>query len=251
MKVMFYLRRAKFLSSILAALLFIIFAQQVGARSADDDGVLADLPLGGELRVENPRGSVSVEVWNESYVTVSATVRGERPKGSPVSISRTEQLLTVSVSPQRIGMLTRVDLSLRIPERSRAEIIATTGGIKIQGLPAELTARAGAGDIRTEFPPPLDADIQADAPNGKVTHAFASLVGFNDGFAKNDRHALHLRLGNGSSPVRLRSERGNITLAPGIQVANTIEANEKSRTPVLIGADKPGAGAGTPSTPLT
>src|ERR671938_1976651 len=176
---MIYSRRAKFLPSILVALIFLTLAQQRGAGGASDEGIRADLPPGGELRVENPRGSVSVEVWNESYVSVTATVRGERPKGSPVSISRTEQLLTVSVSPQRIGMLTRVDLSLRIPERSRAEIIATTGGIKIQGLPAELTARAGAGDIRTEFPTPLDADIQADAPNGKVTHAFASLVGFN------------------------------------------------------------------------
>src|SRR5437868_371185 len=158
---MLYLLRAKFLPSILVAALFLILAgQSITVFAGSDEGIRADLPLDGSLRVENPRGSVHLEVWNEKFVSVVAAVKGQRPKAAPVSIQRTEQLLTVSVSPKEVGMMTRVDLTLRIPERSRALVISETGEVSVQGLPAELTVESVYGDIRADFPASGDADIE-------------------------------------------------------------------------------------------
>src|SRR5437764_7481467 len=157
---MLYLRLAKFLSSILVAATVTLFAPQAVSAHPGDEGIRADLPLNNVLMVENPRGNISVEVWSEQYVSIATTVKGEKPKGAPVSIQRTDEALTISVSPQAVGMLTRVDLTLRIPERSRAKIKASVGEIKIQGVPAELSAQNVSGNIRTDFSSTADADIQ-------------------------------------------------------------------------------------------
>jgi VWFA-related protein len=250
---MLYLRRAKFLSPILTAILLIIFsALPVVSSSTADEGVRADLPLGGGLRIENMRGGVSLQVWNEKYVAITATVAGRTPRRSPVIIERTEQLLKIGVAHQNtVGApLARVDLTLRIPERSRTQIITTSGEIRIQGLPAELTAQTSSGDISAGFPIPADADIQADAPNSKVVHNMASLKQATNISPASER-TFRLRTGTGSRPVRLLSERGQINLRASTEV-NDVASEGARQTPLLIGAvDKNTTGAGTPSTPLT
>lgn len=243
---MLYLRRAKSLPSILAAAFFLLFALQSFARPVDDEGIRADLPADGSLRIENPRGSVLVDVWNERFVAVVATVRGEKPKGAPVSVQRTEQLLTVSVSAKDVGMTTRVDLVLHIPERSRAVIVSEMGGVSVNGLPAELTVESVYGDIHADFPASGDADIEAEAPAKEVLSLLPQLKSES----ANTTH-LHARLGAGGKPVRLTSKRGRITLASYGETKNAALADEARKTPVLIGADKNRTGAGTPSAPLT
>jgi len=248
---MLYLRLAKFLSSVFVVACATLFAPQAVLAHSVDDGIRADLPENNVLRVENPRGNVSVEVWSERYVSVATVVKGEKPKGAPVSIQRTDDALTISVSPQAIGMLTRVDLTLRIPERSRVQIKASVGEIKIQGVPAELSAQNVSGNIRTDFSVPMDADIQADAPQGKVVHNLTALTQLTN-VPPNNEHAFHLSLGAGSKPVRLRSERGQIFLNAIAEVNDTVAVEKPRQTkPVLIGAENKGSGAGTPSTPLT
>jgi VWFA-related protein len=247
---MLYLRPAKFLSPIfIAVLLLLLPASQTVFGSAIDEGVRADLPLGSGLRIENRRGGVSVEVWNEKYVSVTATVEGRTPKHSPVIIERTEQLLTIGVVRPEIGSIAHVDLILRIPERSRTEIITMSGRVNVQGIPAELKVQSISGDIRAVFPSPPDADIQADAPNGKVIYNPVALRQATNSPTANER-TLHLRTGTGSKPVHLRSERGQINLVAALEVNDA--APEKARpTPQLIGAEQNRTGAGTPSALLT
>ncbi|MDQ3817858.1 MAG: VWA domain-containing protein [Acidobacteriota bacterium] len=251
---MLYLRRAKFLSSILAAAFLLLFAPQAFARPTDE-GVRADLPPDGSLRVENPRGSIRVEVWNEKFVAVVAVVKGEKPKGSPVSIKRTEQLLTVSVSPQEVGMMTRVDLTLRIPERSRVEIIAPTGAIDIDGVPAELSAQTVSGDIHARFSESSGALIRADAPKGNLSFwsCAPNYIG-DESSIHRDGNLIYgngCRMGAGDKPVNLRTGRGHIFITPPATSLNETPTDEALKTPVLIGADKNRTAAGTPSTPLT
>jgi VWFA-related protein len=247
---MLYLRHAKFLSPVLiVALLILLSAPQSAFSSAADEGVRADLPLGGELSIVNPRGSVHVEVWDEQHVSVAATVTGEKLKRSPVSIKRTEQLLTISVSPREVGLLTRVNLTVRIPERSVAAIVSETGGVTIHGLPAGLTIESAYGDIRAEFPASGDADIEAESPGKEIVSTLP------DG-ALNGGKVFQARLGAGGKRVRLVAKRGRIALASygtpkeAPSLAVTPPSTSTSRTPVLIGADKNRTGAGTPSTPL-
>jgi VWFA-related protein len=243
--VMHYLRRAKFLSPASVLILWLLCLALPFKALASDDGVRVDLPLGGELSISNSRGSVSVEVWGEQHVTVTATVKGEKPKRSPVTINRTEQLLSLSVNPREISMLTRVDLLVRIPERSRAAIVSERGKVDIHGLPAELIVES-FGDIRAELPASGHADIEAEAPVKGVVSTLP-LPGREASAGK----VFRARLNAGGARVRLSSQRGAITLSSyGTQEVSTPVA-ETRKLPVLIGAEGNRTGAGTPSQPLT
>jgi VWFA-related protein len=220
----------------------------------DGTGVRVDLPPGGEIAISNPRGAISIEVWGEQHVSVSATVKGVKPKRSPVSIKRTEQLLSVSVSPREVGMLTRVDLVVRLPERARAGVTSETGEVVIRGLPAELRVESLHGNIRAEFPASGDADIEAESPTRGIVSTLSAPV--KEGAGKK---TLQARLGQGGKPVHLVSRRGGISLAsygePAAAApratATAAAAEGPRKLPVLIGGEQGRAGAGTPAAPLS
>ena len=248
---MIYLRRAKFLSPLLVLILLLLYAVRPSSVAADVDGVRVDLPPGGEISISNARGSITIEVWGEPHVSVAAAVKGVKPRKSPVSIKRTEQLLSVSVSPLDVGMSTRVDLTISIPERSQAKVISETGDVIIRGLPASLLVENVHGDIRADFPLSGDADIEAESPTRGVVSTLPALANGTSG-----KSVFQARLGSGGKRVRLVSKRGRVALAaygapkettPVVETVRT----ETVRTPVLIGAEKNRTGAGTPSTPLT
>lgn len=247
--------------------------------AAVDDGVRADLPEGGALRIENRRGSVSVEVWNEKHVSVTARIEGKSPTRSPVQIQRTESLLAIGVvrapssSRRAAATAARVDLRLRIPERSLTEIIATDGEVSVRGLPTSLAVTTTAGDISAELPASADMDVTAETRGGSIDSTLPT-VG-PTGTSERDFHAT---LGAGSTTVTLRSERGSITLSPSTSVtatantsvaaiSNTASAqtsrrdtqeettatDERRTPPTLNGTSANGttAGAGTPASAST
>jgi Ca-activated chloride channel family protein len=242
---MLHLRQAKILSPILVAFLFLLLASQALAVLAIDEGVRADLPLGGRLRIENRRGSVSVEVWNEKYVSLTATVEGKTPGRSPVVIQRTEELLTIGVPRGESEMATSIDLVLRIPERSLVEVVTASAGITISGVPAKLSVYTVLGDIHAIFPESGGANITAEAPRGNV-----SLASCNPPSARHDIFQV-CHMGAGDRPVLLHSERGRVLVTSPDAPTNEVVASETRKVPTLIGADKNRTGAGTPSTPLT
>jgi len=240
-------RHTRSLSPAIAIILLCLLAAPLLASASPiDDGVRADLPPGGEISIINPRGNISVEVWGEKHVSVMATVKGEKPNRPPVSIKRTEQLLTVSVSAQEIGMLTRVDLTLRIPERSRATLVAETGQVVVRGVPGELSARTVYGDIRAEFPASADVDIDADSPASAVVNKLPSLVK-----AGGSANRVQVSLGGGGKRVSLVSTRGRITLISYATPDSSPTTEVTRKVPTLIGSDANKPSAGTPSTPLT
>jgi VWFA-related protein len=246
---MLYSRRSKFFSPALVLILSLCCAARAFSASAQDvEGVRVDLPPGGEISVSNPRGSVRLEVWDEQHVSVAAAVKGERLRRSPVSIKRTEQMLSISVNPREVGMLTRVDLVLRLPIRARAVVVSETGEVSIRGLPAELQVESLYGNIAAEFPASGDADIEAESPIKGVVSTL-SVVG-SESAGKNSFRA---RLGVGGKRVRLISKRGRISLASygEVERAPVASIEEARKVPTLIGGEQNRAGAGTPSTPLT
>jgi Ca-activated chloride channel homolog len=232
---------------------------------AFDEGVRVDLPANSALRVENWRGGVSIEVWGEKNVSVTATINGAPSKSTPVIIERTEKLLKISVARQRPGTPpARVDLLVRLPERARAEIVTSSGEIDVRGLPVELKARTIKGDIRAEISTDGDADITAETMSGRIDSSAIASTSANT----SDR-LFHTTLGQGRNTLRLRSERGRITLAPAasqLEAINETALSENDtasqpggppiservrRPPQLVGADSRGTGAGTPATPFS
>lgn len=284
---MFQLRFSKplpaiFISLFCAALLLLapfFFARTAASQgtnnatlATDASDVRADLPLGGELRVENVRGGISVEVWNEKFVSVTAIIENANSKTasrfSPVRIARTDELLTINVAraAPSVANTTRVNLSLRIPERARAQIITANGEVRVRGVPETLSVRTVSGDIRAESSSASlnDSDITARSLNGTATNAVALADKFT---APASANFFHVRLGTGSKLIRFQSERGSITLASTDTTAIAANSSNSSgddvasvrrsvqAPPVLRGARKnasppaSNATAGDPSAP--
>src|SRR2546430_14332853 len=67
-------------------------------NSQTNNGLHFELPANGNLRVENLRGAVIAEVWNENYVSVSAVADSGEPVKSPAVIESSSTLLSVRVA---------------------------------------------------------------------------------------------------------------------------------------------------------
>ena len=215
-----------------------------------------ELPANGNLRIENLRGGVIVELWPESYVSVSAIADGGQASRSPAVVQRTESLLSIRLGrgPQHIN------LQLRIPARAHAAIVTNDGSVQVKGLPAALLVQTVSGEIRVDLPKGSSADVIAASKTGSVSSSFAAAV-----VNQSNRPQLQGRVGNGGAGVRLYSQAGNITLASaGDESTRTVSTAAASpseirqplepgaipgpkRRPELTGQEKNTTAAGTPA----
>jgi VWFA-related protein len=258
-------RRLLFACLLISAFCLLSFAFSLTSSLAFDEGVRIELPASGALRIENWRGGVKVEVWNERDVSVSATIDGTTPKSSPVIIKRTGRLLNISVARQKPGATPkRVELIVRLPERARAEIVTSSGEIDVRGVSTQLKARTIKGDIRAEVASGSDTDVRAETATGSIDSSLTTNASASPG-----NRLFQTTLGRGRNLLRLRSETGRITLVSTVDSTAETDAgtpspdniqrteqdgrsttNETRRPPRLVGGDNRGTGAGTPATPL-
>jgi len=245
----------------LIALLCIALVAQAGPTAPPlhfqtSDGLRLELPANGNLRIENQRGGVIVELWAENYVSVAAITDSGQPSRSPAVIQLTESLLSIRVArgPQRIN------LQLRVPARAHAAIVTNDGSVEVRGTPAALLIQTVSGEIRTELTEKIGADVIAESKTGSVSSALSPLQ-----VSQASRPQLNARVGRGGRIVRLFSQAGNITLAgagdESSRIVSTASATPTERRqpleptalpspkqrPELIGQDKKTAGAGTPA----
>ena len=97
------------------------------------DEIRIDVPAGGQIKVRNDFGNVDVELWNNSYVTVSATIEGSAKfTRSPIVIDNRGKLLTISVVRRPIDPVVAIHLTLKVPVSS------------------DITARDAHGDVRID-----------------------------------------------------------------------------------------------------
>lgn len=211
--------------------------RRVSAASTTQNGVRLDLPANAQLRVENARGIVTVETWNEIYVWLETDDGGAQP--APVRIERDEGRLTIRTVDVEANNTNAplVNLRLRMPLHAQVEIATGNGRIEIRGAPASLSANSETGDIRLQISPEADATITAQSRQGTVQSSFVSQTGSSSAPARE----FSARLGAGNRIVRLTSIRGDITLtsldATPSDEGTTASAREERRPPVLGGVD--------------
>jgi VWFA-related protein len=216
-------------------LLLLLSAATSQARSwstQTDKGIHIDLPANGQLRVENQFGDVSIRIGTERDVLLVAEVPYATGTGrSPVVIQTKQNLLSISVE---LPADTRsVNLTLRIPANTRAEIITSQGRIISHGLPTSLSLNTVAGSILAELETPLDADIIARSSSGVVRSELGS--------PGSDDHNFSSRLGQGQKVLRANSQSGEIILsAPAVRATS-------SKEPELRQPSGSNPGAGTPA----
>ena len=221
-----------------------------------NQGLRFELPANGNLRVENLRGAVIAEVWDQPYVSIAALTDSGEAVRSPAVIQSSDSLLSVRV-PRIAGKAARVNLELRIPPRTHAAIFTATGPVEVRGVSSALLVQTTSGEIRVDLPTSSNANISAESKTGNVSSSLPAAVS-----NQTQRPQLRARLGAGANSVRLYSQAGNITIAPRVDeqtAARTSptetrqeiprEPSAPPQRPELIGSEAQKPAAGTPARP--
>jgi len=154
-------------------------------------------------------------------------------------------VLVVRVVPRVVRPVTApaalINLTIKIPDTARVEIVGRKNRISLRGIPASATIKSVAGDVEVEFVERVDVDIVAKSINGRVKSGLPQLMSENG-------RVVQARLGTGSQTLRINSESGNITLS--LASAASAAAGSKrggSARPELLGSEVQNPAAGTPA----
>jgi VWFA-related protein len=243
---------------VLTSLLGLLLPSGAGLRLAEaaqtTGGLRFELPRNGNLRIENFRGAVIAEVWQEDYVSVSAVADSGQASNLPAVVDRGDALLSIRLSRGAKGA-PRINLEVRVPVRSHLAIFTSDGSIEMRGLPAALLAQSGSGEIHVELPADASAAVLADSKTGNVSSSISTLS-----VDRGSSPQLQGRLGRGANSIRLYSQAGNINLSSAAGSTARVVPNTSPRTvplqpsesptppqrPELTGPEQNKTGAGTP-----
>src|SRR5690349_21081315 len=142
-------------------------------KAQTNSGVRLELPSNGNLRVENLRGAVIMEVGDESFVSVDAVAESGEQVASPAVVQSSGSLLSVRVA--RADKSPRVHLRLRVPAKTHAAIFTGNGSVEVQGMPRALLIQTVSGDIRVDVPGGSNATVVAESTTGNVASSVDSL----------------------------------------------------------------------------
>ena len=224
-------------------------------KAQTNTGVRLELPANGNLRVENLRGAVIMEVGDESFVSVAAVAETGEQVSSPAVIQSSSSLLSVRVP--RADKSPPVHLRLRVPSKTHAAIFTGNGSVEVRGLPRALLVQTASGEVRVDFPDGSNASVVAESKTGNVSSSIDSLS-----VDQQQRPQLRGRLGNGANNVRILSEAGSVILAPQTERTAAVNRSEpplqrretlrnqlprQDQPPQMTGNEENKPGAGTPA----
>src|SRR5882672_7942926 len=113
-----------------------------------EEGIRVEMPEHGQLLIENRFGDVSVEVTKAKDLLVRAYIV-DAPSGtstqSPVVIERKNGLLLISAFREPGNHFGRVNLTVKLPDAARAEVVTTDGAIISRGVSTSLSLRTISG----------------------------------------------------------------------------------------------------------
>lgn len=116
-----------------------------------DDEIRIDVPAGGQLRVRNDFGNVTVEAWSNGYAAVSAAIGGDgstRLSRSPILIDNRGSVITISVVRRPLDPVVPIHLKIKVP----ADVDITARSLR--GTTKPFQTRIGNGgtklDVQTE-----------------------------------------------------------------------------------------------------
>jgi len=199
----------------------------VQAKETLKETFLQTYPLqsGGELRVENTNGGISVEAWDRNEVQVEAIkqVRAE----SAAKAREAMKLLKVEVKPSAgalhivtkypkkedgffdwlsgDGVNMSVNYKIKAPRELVAHLQSTNGGVSLAGTRgrAELTTTNGGASVKD-----VEGNIRMRSTNGGLSVVNAS--GTLDGVTTNG--GINAELNEVDGDLSLRTTNGGVTL---------------------------------------
>src|SRR5262245_26526988 len=101
--------------ALLGLICFVAFSP---ATAYADDEIRIDFPASGQLKVRNDFGDVTVEVWSNNHVAVSAIIGGvgsERLTRAPIIIDKRGSLVTISGVRRPVDPIVPMHLKIKVP----------------------------------------------------------------------------------------------------------------------------------------
>lgn len=163
---------------LVAALLFPSTALAVNPN----DEIRIDVPANGRIKVRNDFGNVTVEVWNNTYVTVSAAIEGDVVfKRSPIIIDNRGTVLAISVIRRPIDPVAAVHLYLKVPATADISDMSAKGQITINRNEAPPEPKLIGVDNAQRRPAgtPATENENAEISEGDVIRVDSQLVTLN------------------------------------------------------------------------
>lgn len=143
---------------LLAALLFPV---QTSAADSNDE-IRIEVPSDAQITVRNDFGNVSVEVWNNSYLAVSAAIEGAAKfSRSPVVLEKRGKVVMISVVRRPIDPVAAIHLRLKVP--AKVQVLNNKGEVLVAQKPATEIPAATAPE-KPELVGPDNAKPPAGTP---------------------------------------------------------------------------------------
>jgi VWFA-related protein len=197
------------------AIAFLVSTNTLQAQGTSTRVESFSLQPGGEVRVENSRGSTRVDACDGQTVRVTA----EKKTPAGVALEAGELVLmgmgnTVFIQCKQGSTSARIDLTISVPRGSRLEVTGGAWPVEIGGSLGGAIVETTSGNIGYRLPSLDDARVAMQSTQGIVKSTLALADSERDG-----THGLRGRIGEGLADIALNSQSGNITLAPGANSA--------------------------------
>ncbi|HND19688.1 MAG TPA: VWA domain-containing protein [Acidobacteriota bacterium] len=197
--------------AIVGVLLFL--ACSWGQVAADSDDVFEqsfEVGSNANIKVDNPAGTIAVEVWGEDLVHVVAARKGggsQRVLQSEVSFWKGANQITI-VCPAKLDA-GPINLKIYIPRRTHLRLTSNQGDVEVLGPVASASIETQTGNVLIESPSSQDAEVIMRSTAGSVTCGVHMTV-----CDSSTPTLVEGKLGKGGSAIVIRSTSGNINLQP-------------------------------------
>lgn len=144
------------------------------------DSTTVKLEAAATVRVENSRGEVTIEGWDQPGIEVTV-IRSAMRKDAPLdrvkvsSERRGEEAVIATEIGKERGRDVLVDYLIKAPRAAKIAVTAAKGGVYITGMDGEIEASAKMGQITVRAAGPVQAD--ALAKHGRVYSELAGQTG--------------------------------------------------------------------------
>lgn len=138
------------------------------------DEIRIDVPADGQIKVRNDFGKVSVELWNNSYVAVSASIEGTiKFSRSPIIIDNRGRLVVISIVRRPIDPVAAIHLYLKVP--AKVHVFTENGEVLVPQKPELI----GVGNAKTPAGTPATETEETEISEGDVIRVDSQLVTLN------------------------------------------------------------------------
>ena len=228
-------------SMLLFALAFVTGAATLRAQGSAVRVETFSLKLNGEVVVENPRGATHIESWDYQIVRVIAEKKGSAGasiEGGELVLMGAQNSIIVQCK-QGAG---RIDLTLYVPRSALLQVTGGTFPVEVNGSLAGAVVETTSGSIAYRLPANDDARVSMHSAQGSVRSTVPLTAVERIG-----TRSIQGQLGGGGAQLILNSQTGNVTLAPGPNLAAVAKVST-AETSASAAGSRPSANASDSAT---